>query len=63
MNDEELLNEALDCIYDISGAYINFKDPSYPRHKQDLDDLDRVTKLLEQRLGRNTEALIGKDGA
>lgn len=53
MSDEELLEEALECIYEIRGAYTNYKDPSYSRHKEDLDDLKRVTNLLEKRLRRD----------
>lgn len=56
MGDEELLNEALECIYEIRGAYLDNKFPEYERHKYDIDQLSRVTSLLETRLGRNNHA-------
>lgn len=32
-NDQDLLNEALECIYEIRGAYINSKSMDYTRHR------------------------------
>lgn len=52
LTDEDLLNEALDCIYEIRGAYINSKSMDYAIHREELEELERVTDLLEKRLNR-----------
>lgn len=55
MTDEDLLNEALYCIYEIKGEYENCRDPKYPHHKDEIEELERVTSLLEKRLGRGND--------
>ena len=52
MNDEDLLIEALECIYEIRGAYINSEFPNYPSHREDIAELEHVVNMLEKRLGR-----------
>ena len=52
LTDEDLLNEALECIYEIRGAYMNSKSMDYARHREELEELERVTDLLEKRLNR-----------
>lgn len=52
MSDEELLSEALECIYQTSGVYLQNKDPSYERHREEINEVNKVIYLLEIRLGR-----------
>lgn len=52
LTDEDLLNEALDCIYEIRGAYINSKSMDCARHREELEELKRVTDLLKKRIDR-----------
>lgn len=56
MTDTELLDEALQCIYEIRGAYLNYKDPSYERHRKDIEELEATVLKLEKRLGINNHA-------
>lgn len=56
MGDEELLEESLDCIYEIAGDYVSNRDDKYPSHKAEIDEVNRIIKLLEKRLDRNNHA-------
>lgn len=50
MNDDELLNEALELIYELRGDYLISRDEKYPFHRKEIDEVARVVSLLETRL-------------
>lgn len=48
---EDIIRDALECIYMMRGAYIATKDATYERHREELAEVERVIAALEAELG------------
>ncbi len=49
--EDDIIRDALECIYTMRGAYIATKDATYERHREELAEVERVIAALEAELG------------